>query len=218
MIDILSHALDEIRFLFLENPIGQIFGFIAMTIGICWFLVRNDRTTVKIFIVSCLFWIIHFFLLKNYGALTATSIWLVRLILSLKYQKNISIFLWIIAISIAYGIYSFDGKIVSILPLIATAVSSYWFFFLQKAKLRILLGWVSLMWLIYHIQTWSMSGIMNEIIVQCTIWYSVLMFLTGHEKKRKILDRFREKVGKAPKRINFWRYIFLRDKDRFDNL
>lgn len=216
MFEIVVNAFQEIRFLFSENPLGQIFWFIAMSIGICGFIVQNDRTTVKIFIVSCVFWIIHFIFLENYGALTATAIGLIRLVLSLKYQKSISILLGVVSVSIAYGIYSYDGKIVSILPLIATAVSSYGFFFLEKIRLRILLGFVSIMWLTYHIKTWSISGIMNEIIVQCTIIYSVIMFATGHEKKRKILDRLREKIGKAPARLNFWRYIFFRDKDRFE--
>ena len=216
MIEFFLNAFQEIQFLFLENPLGQTFWFIAMAIGISWFIVQNDRTTVKIFIVSCIFWITHFVFLQNYGALTATAIWLVRLVLSLKYQKNVSILLWIIAVSIAYGIYSYDGRILSILPLIATAVSSYGFFFLEKIRLRMLLGLVSLMWLTYHIKTGSISGIMNEIIVQCTIIYSVFMFATKHERKRKILDRLRAKIWKAPKRLNFWRYIFLRDKDRFE--
>lgn len=216
MIDFFIQAYTEIAYLFNKDPLGQTFWLIAMVIWISGFLVHNDRTTVKIFIVSCIFWILHFVFLENIGALIATSIWLVRLILSLKYQKNISIFVGIIAVSAAYGIYSFDGKIISVLPLIATAVSSYGFFFLEKIRLRMLLGIVSLLWLTYHLNTGSISGIMNEIIVLCTIVYSIVMFATHHEKKEKILERFKRKIGKAPKRLNFGRYIFMRDKDRFE--
>ena len=216
MLDLLYYAISEIQFLFSQNPTGQIFGFIAMFIGITGFMVKNDKTTVKIFIVSCIFWIIHFIFLENYGALTATFIGLVRLVLSLKYQKSVSIFLWIIAVSFAYGIYSFDGRIISILPLIATAVSSYGFFFLEKIRLRLLLIFVSLMWLVYHLSTGSISGIINEIFVQITVWYSVILFVTRREKKQKVLERLKRKIGRAPARLNFWRYIFMRDKDRFD--
>lgn len=165
-----------------------------MFVGIAGFIVQDDRTTIKIFIVSCVFWILHFIFMANYGALAATIIGLVRLVLSLKYQKNVSVFLGIIAISIAYGIYAFDGKILSVLPLLATAISSYGFFFLEKARLRMLLAIVSLMWLTYHIFTGSMSGVLNEIIVQITIWYSVVMFLMGKERKQKMLERFKVKI------------------------
>jgi len=122
----------------------------------------------------------------------------------------------ILAVSIALGLYSFDGKIISIIPLIATAISSYWFFFLEKVRLRLLLAWVSFMWLFYHYNTGSMSWVTNEIIVQWTIIYSVYKFMTGAEKKEKILDRFKRRIWRAPVRVNFWRYVFYRDKDRFE--
>jgi hypothetical protein len=63
----------------------------------------------------------------------------------------------IIALTIAVGIYSFNGQAISMLPLIATSISSYGFFFLEKLRLRILLAGVSLMWLFYHLNTGSMS-------------------------------------------------------------
>lgn len=202
--------------LFLENPLWQVLWLVAMVIWVSGFLVTDDRKTIKIFIVSCVFWILHFIFMENYGALGATSIWLIRLILSLKYKKSVSIFLGIIAISLALWIYSFNGQAISMLPLIATAVSSYWFFFLERVKLRILLGWVSLMWLTYHLNTGSISGILNEIIVQFTIYYSIYKFLTGHEKKESILQRLKGKLRPNRWKINFGRYIFLKDKDRFE--
>jgi len=202
--------------LFLENPVWQLLWFIAMFIGISWYIVTDDRKTIKIFIVSCVFWILHFIYLLNYGALAATVVWLIRLILSLKYQKNISVFMGIIALTIAVWIYSFNGQAISMLPLIATSISSYGFFFLEKLRLRMLLAGVSLMWLFYHLNTGSMSWVANEVIVQGTILYSVYKFATGQEKKEKILNRLKRKIWKAPIRANFWRYIFFRDNDRFE--
>lgn len=216
MNDFFAPIFSSIALTFLENPLGQFVGFIAMLVGITGFMIQDDRTTIKVFIVSCVFWILHFIFMANYGALAATCIGLLRLVLSLKYKKNMSVFSGIIAMSIAYGIYAFDGNILSVLPLLATAISSYGFFFLEKARLRILLAFVSLMWLIYHLATGSMSGILNEIIVQITIWYSVIMFLTGKERKQKILERFRQRIGKWQIRANYGRYVFLRDRNRFE--
>jgi hypothetical protein len=39
-----------------------------------------------------------------------------------------------------------------------------------------------------------MSGILNEVIVQGTILYSVYKFATGQEKKEKILDRLKRRI------------------------
>lgn len=202
--------------LFLENPVGQALGFLAMIIGITGFIITDDRKTIKIFIISCVFWILHFIFMHNYGALGATVIGLIRLILSLKYKKSLSLLIAIIAVSLALWIYSFDGKFISMLPLIATGVSSYGFFFLEKIKLRILLAWVSLLWFSYHLNTGSISGIVNEIFVQITIWYSVYKFATWSERKEKILERLRAKIRTPKPKINFWRYIFLKDRERFE--
>jgi hypothetical protein len=201
--------------LFLENPLWQLLWFIAVLIGVCWYIVTNDTQTIKIFIISCIFWILHFLYLENYWALWATFIGLLRLILSLKYKKNISVFMGIIALSIAAGIYSFNWQAVAMLPLIATSISSYGFFFLEKVKLRILLAGVSLIWLFYHIQTGSISWVLNETIVQCTIIYSIYKFMIWAEKKEKILIRLKRKIWKSPVRIDFWRFIFMRDNNRF---
>lgn len=204
--------------LFMENPAAQSFWFIAMIIWICGFIVLNDRTTVKFFIVSTCFWILHFIFLWNYAALWAACIGQVRFVLSLKYQKSIKILAGVIIASLWFWFFSFDGTLISLLPLIATSVSSYGFFFLERARLRLLLGFVSIMWFSYHYKTGSMSWVLNEIIVQCTIWYSIYKFTYWEEKKEKILTRLRRKITRPniPVRINFWRYIFLRDKNRFE--
>lgn len=202
--------------MFLENPIGQSLWFVAMFFWIYGFLVTDDRKTIKLFIVSCVFWIIHFIFMENYGALGATVIWLIRLILSLKYKKNTSIFVGILACTLALWLYSYNGQVISMLPLFATAISSYAFFFLEKAKLRIVLAGVSLMWLTYHLETGSISWVLNEVFVQASIWFSIYKFMTGHEKKAWIYTRIKSKIQKAPIRVNYGRYMFFRDRDRFD--
>ena len=202
---------------FLENPIWQMLGFIAMLIGITGFIVQEDRLTIKIFIVSCIFWLLHFVFLANWWAFWATLIWLVRLILSLKYQGSWGVLWGVIWASVVFWIVSFDGNLLSILPLIATSVSSYGFFFLQKIKLRLLLWGVSIMWLVYHLQTGSLSGVVNEVIVLCTIAYSVYLFLTKRERKIPLKERVRFIFWKIPRRINYGRYIYFRDNSRFED-
>ncbi len=213
--------------LFLENPTAQWLWFIAMIIGISGFLVLDDKKTIKIFILSSIFWMLHFIFLWNYWALWATIIGTARLFLSLKYQKNVKVLLWVVWVSVLFWFVSFDGSVLSLLPLIATAVSSYWFFFLEKAQLRVLLWFVSLMWLTYHFNTWSMSWVTNELIVQCTIVYSIYKFVFSKERysyntetgkiswRKRILLQLKRKP-RLRQRIDFWRFAILRDKRRFE--
>lgn len=214
--DTFAPLLSGVISLFAENPIWQIVGFIAMFIGISGFIVQDDRTTIKIFIASCVFWIIHFIFLENFAALGATAIGMLRLILSLKYKGNMKVLLGVVALALLFWIWSFDGKIISILPLLATVFSSYAFFFLEKEKLRIFLAGVSLMWLIYHIMTGSMSWVINEVIVQITIYFSIYKFLFWREKRVFFRERMRNVLRKKPVRPDFGRFVFLRDKNRFE--
>ena len=46
--------------------------------------------------------------------------------------------------------------------------------------------------------------------------YSIYMFLTHKERKIYLKERIRHMLGKVPSRINYGRYIYFRDKDRFE--
>jgi len=201
---------------FSENPLGQSLGFIAMFIGFFGYATSDDTKIVKIFIVANIFWLIHFIFIYNLAAVGATVIAVVRLILSLRYRKSRKVLIWVVVASIAFGIVSFDGRVISILPLLATIIATYGFFFLEKLNLRILLFFVSIMWLIYHLGTGSISGIANEIIAEITVCISMYYFIFGTEKKVYLRERIRNVLRKRPPRPDFERYIFLRDKDRFE--
>lgn len=212
--------------LFLENPSWQIVGFIAMFIIFYAFSVKDDTKLVKLMSISCVFWILHFFLMGNFWALIATSVGLLRLLLSLKYKGNMKVLLFIAILSLILGYMSYEGFI-SLIPICATLIASYAFFFLEKIPLRLLLQVTSLMWLYYHLQTWSISGVINEIVVQWTLILTIYRFIYAKERysydieswaisiKRKFLQRFR-KLPPIPRRLNFGRFIFLRDSDRFE--
>lgn len=201
---------------FLQNPLGQTLGFVAMFVGLFWYATSDDTKIIRIFIWANIFWLIHFIFIENIAALWATVIAIVRLFLSLKYKRSKKVLVGVVITSIAFGVVSFDGKIISILPLLATTIATYWFFFLEKLQLRILLFVSSVMWLIYHLGTGSISGVVNEIIAEITICISMYYFLFGTEKKIYLRERIRNVLRKRPPRPDFERYIFLRDKDRFE--
>jgi hypothetical protein len=49
---------------------------------------KDDFTVKKLMLLSSLFWGTHFYLLGVYAGLAAVIIFIFRLVLSLKYQKN----------------------------------------------------------------------------------------------------------------------------------
>lgn len=212
--------------LFLENPAGQIVGFIAMFIIFYAFSVKDDIKLVKLMSISCIFWILHFFLMGNFWALIATCVGLLRLLLSLKYKWNMKVLLFIAVLSLILWYMSYEGFI-SLIPIWATLIASYAFFFLEKIPLRILLQFTSLMWLYYHLQTGSISGVINEIVVQGTLILTIYRFIYSKERysydiesgaitlKKRFLLRFKKRP-KIPRRLDLWRFVFFRDQQRFE--
>jgi len=93
-VDIIMSLFSGAISMFLENPLAQTLGFAAMFVGFFWYTTTDDHKTIKIFIAANLVWFLHFFFMENFGALGATFIGLLRLVLSLKYRRNIKVLLW----------------------------------------------------------------------------------------------------------------------------
>ncbi len=201
---------------FLENPLTQTMGFVAMFIWLMAYVTNDDSTTVKIFILANIFWLLHFILMSNTAATWATVIGISRLILSLKYKRNKKVLIGVIITSLVFWIVSYDGRFLSILPLIATVIGTYGFFFLEKIQLRILLLFLSCMRFTYHLGTGSMGGLVNEVVVSIAICFSIYKFYFGEEKKKYLRERIRNVLRKKPPKPDFGRYAFFRDKWRFE--
>jgi len=223
----LSPLFDKGVSLFMQDPIGQFVGFVAMFIIFYAFTIKDDVKLIKVLCISNIFWILHFYFLANYWALIATVVAMIRLFLSLRYKKHLWALLFVSFLSVFLGYFSYEWYI-SLLPILATILASYWFFYLEKSHLRILLLVVSAMWLLYHLNTGSISGVINEVVVQTTLILTIYRFVFEKEKYSYDLEtwkiswkkRFLLSIKRKPyahKRIDFWRLSFLRDKDRFTN-
>lgn len=200
--------------LFLSNPVGQGLWFIAMFILFYAFSLTDDKKVVKILIISNFFWIAHFMLLDNLWALFATVIAMIRLLLSLKYKWSFWAMAFVTIASVIAGAIAYSEP-VSILPIVATVAASYGFFFLEKVELRMLLLLVSSMWFVYHLETGSISWAINEVIVSITLCVTIYKFQYGEEKRKYIRKSIFNILKKRPTRVDFWRFMYLKDKSRF---
>jgi len=90
--------LEPIIQLFLENPLAQSAGFIGMLCVWTAFLHQDDKKTIKILLFGNFFWGLMFFLMDTHAGLAAIFLSSLRLILSLKYKKNIKVFVLLIAL------------------------------------------------------------------------------------------------------------------------
>lgn len=132
-----------------------------------------------------------------------------RLFLSTRYKKSKKIFFGLLSANFAIWVFTYDGFI-SLFPLISSALWSYGFFFLERIKLRVLMMMTSLMWLVYNSVIGSISGIINETMVQLVLLFTIyrMMHIDGGMKyySQKIADILWKRS-----RPDYDRYIFIRD-------
>jgi len=194
----------------LRDPFTQITGFLGMAVILTAYFQKDDHTVKKLMLLSSLFWGTHFYLLWVYSGLAATIIWVFRLWLSLKFQKNKYAFTSIVVLTFITWYFTYDG-LFSLLPIITSLNGAYSFFYLEKIKLRIAMIVNSMTWLVYHVSIWSVSGIMNESFTQIILWVTIYRMLHpewwSHYYIGKIKGLLRNR-----NRPDYDRFIFVHDR------
>lgn len=200
----------------LQNPIWQILWFIAMAIAFMALIQKDDHKTLKIIIISMSFWAIHFYILWVYSAFTATIIWIFRTFLSLKYKKNKRIFLWIVSATIVFWIITYENSF-SLLPIIWSIISAYWYFFFERIRLRFFMFVTSLFWFTFNISTWSLWWIINEILIQFLLIIAMYKMIIEEWKRVYFVDKIMSIIKKpkpdVDRYINIYDFIKLKNKN-----
>lgn len=194
----------------IENPIWQGIGIVAMLISFYWYTQRDDKKIIKIFIVSNVFWISHFYLIWVLSAAAVNLVWIFRLFLSLKYKKNIKMFFWIVIATIILWIVTYENEL-SILPIIWSCMSAYSYFFLEKLRLRMLIFLTSIVWFTFSYLSWSVWWAINEIIVQIILIFTMYKLVKYEWEKVYFVDKIFEIISRPKQRPDLWRLVFIYD-------
>lgn len=198
--------------LFWQNPIWQCFWFLWMGILLYGFMQSDDTKTRKILCFASVAWMTHYFLMGLTSAAVAALIWFIRLILSLKFHKNIFIFFWVVSITSFYWFVSFDTPL-WLLPIVNSILGTIGFFFLEKIRFRILVLCISFSWLFYAVSVWSLWGMINEVLLQ----FILIMVIIRMAGKEWHIHHYRDKIHnilhKRPA-IDMWELVVLKDRDK----
>ena len=158
---------------------------------------------------------LHDLLLELYVALASVLVWIFRLTLSLKYKKNLKIFYLIIFVTISLWILTYEDNS-SILPILASLFSSYWFFFLERIKLRLLLLVCSILWFSYWYINFSIWWVINETIIQFVHVYTIYKIIESEWTKQYYIEKIRTILTKKRK-IDYGRYLAIMDYIKIKN-
>ncbi len=192
------------------DPFTQGSGFIAMIIILIAYVQKDDFTVKKLMLLASLFWGIHFYLLGVYAGLVATVIWVIRLLLSVKFERSFKAFLSIVIITLISGYFTFDGFF-SLIPIVTSILWAYSYFYLEKIKLRLAFILNSSLWMIYHISIGSVSGVTNEIFTQTVLIATIYRMLHPEGGTRYYAQKIKDILWKKS-RPDYDRFIFIHDK------
>lgn len=193
---------------FLENPIWQGVWIIAMMISILWYAQKDDKKTIIIFIFSNIAWIIHFYFLWVFSAMVSCVVWIARSFLSLKYKRNKRIFMWLIAAILVLWAWTYEGHL-SLLPIIASCLSAYWFFFLERIRLRVFLFISSICRLTFSIWNFSIWWIISDTIVQIVSIITMYRMIRYEWERLYFVDKIMNILQKP--KPDLWRFIVFYD-------
>ena len=194
--------------LFLENPIWQSLWIIAMLVLLYWLTFNDDKKTKQIIMISMILWFIHFIFMWVYSAALVTVIWFIRLILSMKYKWNKKIFSWVIITVLITWFLTYENNF-SLLPIIASIISAYWFFFLDKIKFRLFMYITSLFWFVFNMSNWLIWWVVNEVFAQMILLVAMYKMIHNEWKNIFIIDKVFS-IFHKPK-LDIWIYIYLYD-------
>lgn len=198
------------------NPWWQLFGFLAMLVAFIWLMQKDDNQTVKIVIVSQVLWIIHFFLMWLYSTMLVSIIWILRLFLSLKYKKNTKVFLAIIIALFIAWISTFENKL-SILPIVWSVLTAYWYFFCEWFRLRLFIFISSIFWLSFNLNVGSVWWVINEIISQLILIFVMYNLIRSKWVELNFIQKIKWLFKRKKEVHDFDKFFPIADYKQIEN-
>lgn len=201
-----------------QNQIGQILGFFGMFGSIIAFIQKDDYKVRKFMLISSFFWGVHFYMLEAYSWLAITCISATRTSLSVKYNKNKYVFLFVVTLALISGIYTYQ-EIYSLIPIVISLMWAYGFFYLSHIRLRLLMISSSSLWICYSLIIGSVSVFFNNVLT-ISILLTTIYRMIEKNKFQTYWGRIHERFFKWKRYIDYDIYISLNDiyikgKNRF---
>ena len=171
------------------NIISQLFGFAAMAVAIIMYQKNSHKRILRLMILCCTLWCIHFGLLGHWTAVAMNGMNVARNIVfcfrDRKWGNSRIIPAAFIVISFVLMILTYEERW-SILPFAASvfAVISTWQ--TDPKKLRYLTIPICVLWFSYNLSHGSWAGTANEIFAFSSIVVAIIRYDILKKEEKKI--------------------------------
>jgi hypothetical protein len=145
---------------------AQLVGYIALILGVTAFRQKTDRRLKLFSATQCVFYAVHFLLLRNLPASASSSISGVRSFLALKTRSRLLAAVFIIINLGAGFIFAKNGA--GWLTIIASCAGTYAMFAMKGVPMRAVLLACTLLWLTNNILSRSIGGTLLESTIAIT--------------------------------------------------
>jgi len=159
--------------------LAQTIGIIAMAVGAFSLAQKNTKTILFIQIFSTALFSINYFLLGAYAGAVLNVLSLARnLIIRQKKRAwaNPKIWFPIFVVSFAIAVYLSGDGLMGLLPFAGCIFVSIGLYIDDGSKARRFIVWSSPCWLIYNIISFTIGGIIAEIINMCSLISAFIRF------------------------------------------
>jgi len=207
IIDVLNTLIEVV----IREPLTQITWFLWMIVILAAYFYKDDRKVKKLMLISAVFWWAHFYLLWVYAWVASIFIWVIRIIWSLKYKQDQRAFVGIFVITIILWYITYEW-IVSLLPILASITWAYSYFYLEKVKLRLVMVFNSWMYLTYNFFVWSISWVINEVLVQVILIFTIYRMVHPEWGSKYYFKRIWGIIKRKRERPDYDRFVFVYDK------
>lgn len=167
--------------------IAQIIGVLALSNAVTSFQMKTHKKILLFQLISTALFVLHYALLGAYTGAILNAIAMVRSIVFINKDKawarNIAWLIFFCIISIGTGCFTWNGSIISILPVLGILCTTVAFWIKTPKYVRMVAFPSSPLWLIYNIDCMAWGGAITEIINMISI--IVAMIRLDFKKKEQ---------------------------------
>jgi hypothetical protein len=142
---------------------AQLFGYVALVLGVGCFLQIDDRRFKWFMTGECLAYVVHFALLGNPTAVASSLISMTRSLLSLRTRSK-WVAVVVVAANVGFGL-AIATKPSDWLPLTASCLGTIALFTLQGIPMRLLMLCGTGLWIANNLIAGSIGGTALEVVV-----------------------------------------------------
>jgi hypothetical protein len=142
---------------------AQIFGYLALVLGIAAFLQKRDQRLKILSASQCVVYAVHFFLLGNAPAAASASVSTARSLLSMRFRSPFLVALFLVVI-LWLGVH-FVRTPAGWLPIISSCASTVAMFLCRGITMRVILFGCTLLWLANNLICGSIGGTILELLI-----------------------------------------------------